>query len=1859
MGKIKRFTALFLALIISVTTLSSLTPSVLAFDLSQAYEVSWDYTLTDENGDVFDFYVGLRKEDNPYGYANSAIRRTMHDYTVKRKGLSGDKDNWVYNRDYAYAFCIEWGIPIRDDKEYIGSSDPSHGNKWAAMSPSQQRLLMLALSYGYPNRTDLEDSKDANACYSATQLIVWQISTGFRTSATSLNDKTYPMAGYSGTMTEQLTRNQHLKRYYDRILEDMRRHDIMPDFTGSSLNPPTYELTPSGGVYKATFTDRNGVLEDFYVSSSAGLHTQISGNTLTVTSNSPITSDKTVELTRRMPSTNHTTGFLIWSVPGKESSNQDMVTGVDNDPQKRYIKFKASTGNLSIIKTTQHNNGSVAGFKFEVRDSSNKLVGQYTSLESGVIHIPDLQAGRYSVKEVDLSSDFVEPSPNPVSVEVKPGQTASVSFDNIKKRGIITVQKTNANPSMGDYSLEGAEFEVRDAGGKLVDSVICGPDGRGTSKILPLGVYKVKESKSPYGFTLDKNTYTVTLSGTQGEASIVYSPEVSVAEQPQVGKINIHKYNENPDMGDYDLSGAVFEILDRDGAVVDTVTVDSEGKGQSKELPLDTYRVREKSAPYGFYLNQNSYEVTLSYAGQEETVTYETVDVPQRPQTGRIKIYKENAEPSMGDYSLEGAVFEIRDKTTGDLMDTVVTDRTGFAQSKELPLKTYQIVEKTAPYGFVLNTKTYEVTLNYAGDEVSVTYSMIAIPENPQVGTISIEKLDNATGSTAQGDSTLSGAVFEIWDEGKTKVVDMLYCGDQTTATSKELPLGNYFYREKIPPLGYTHDPAYYPISITYEGQNVSVVKRYGTIENKVIQGKIALVKHTEEPDEDVDPSNPQVEQPLEGAIFEIYLKEAGSYEKAKESERDRLTTSSDGYCESKWLPYGWYTVEEVFSPQDTKLVEPFDVFISSDGEIYRYIANNPHFKSLVKIIKVDSETGKTIPAAGVTFKIWDIAEEAWVAQTIHYPTPTTITEFQTAADGTLVLPEPLKSGDYLLYEEKSCYGYLLTDEPVPFTIHSSQEDPAIAEVIMANKPAKGTIVIEKTGELLTGVQEKETEYGTQYVPVFEQTPVSRQEFEVVAASDVYTLDGTLRYEAGTVVDTVVIKNGRGESKQLYLGDYVVREKTTGEPLVLDPAEYPVSLEYEGETVPVVHSSVAIENKRQQVAIEVDKQMEELADAPENFAPYADVLFGLYANEDIENASGDIVIPKDGLIALLPVDSDGKGLYTGKLPFAQTYVKELKTNVYYQMNPEKYEINIAYQGETVQTAKIRLEQTIPNELKQGRIVIYKRGEMLVGSTQSEQNGYTVYQPVYETAMLPGVTFDILADENIYDIFGNLLYAENETVDTVVTGPDGRAVSRLLHLGKFRIVESSVPDGVVINREPQHIVLGAGGEVAEVISHTISIENQRQKASIDLSKVCEIPENAPEDFNPYKDILFGIYANENISGIDGEIAIPKDALMELVSISEDGKATLKSDFPIAKYYAKELSCMDGYQLLEEKLEFAFEYQGPDTEVVNIHIGGKDAENRLQRGSLKIIKTFEGRETPLEGVPFRIVGTTTVGTEVIIEAETDRNGEILLEGLLVGNYQIEELESELTEGYVLSEKQAAVVAPDEIAELTINNEIQRGDLRIVKTFEDRETPIEGVPFRITGTSLLGIEYDEVFETDALGEIFIGGLPIGEYQITELASELTEGYLLSEAQTVEVEYMTTAEAEIENRLIRGHVRLTKTGDSSEPLAGAVFELYSPAGEMIGEYTTDESGEIFVENLPYGKGYRWLETKAPDGHSGKGSEYHFDITENGATVELTAVNVKIPQTGDSGIAMYVMLLAASSAAAAIALTLGKRREN
>jgi hypothetical protein len=678
------------------------------------------------------------------------------------------------NKGMAVAYCVQPNVPLStgdQSPEILPENFLDTYDNGSLDHAEIQRLLGRIMQYGYTGvvTTTLSDAQISEMI--ATQLLVWEVIVGERATDFSHIAPTGGLNSIAETIKAEHPLRTEIFAHYNRIVASVQNHSKIPSFMKGSLTAAaTHELIWDGSKYSVTLTDTNGVLANFSFSSTTpGVSFDKSGNNLIISTTTPPTGDIEISASKTGGARHAITFWCSNKIVVKGEVQGLVMSGQEvSDPINAYVKAKVSTGTLAILKTTKNNDGKVFGFQFRItKDGAN--IGTYTSGDDGRISIPNLVAGWYKVEEINLSDEFVKPTPNPVDVEIKGGQTATVSFDNVKKLGIITVQKTNANPVMGDYSLAGAEFTVKDANGAVVDTIVTGADGRGESKPLPLGNYTVFESHAPYGFVRDKNVYSRTLSGSLGTAAIVYCPEITV---------------------------------------------------------------------------------------------------PERPQTGQVKITKQDTE----------------------------------------------------------------------------------------------------TASTAQGDATLAGAVFDLLD-ANGKLVERLYCGNSVSVTSKEVPFGNYTVKEVTPPKGYTLSQKECPVKIEYSNDLVEVNLISADVSNTVIKGRIQLVKHSDDPDPNVDPENPQVQEPLGGIVFEVYLKSAGSYENAKPSERDRITTGENGYAVTKDLPYGLYVVSEVQGAPEHKICDPFDAFISENNRTYYYIVENPTYFGKVKIVKVDAETNKVIPQPNIEFK--------------------------------------------------------------------------------------------------------------------------------------------------------------------------------------------------------------------------------------------------------------------------------------------------------------------------------------------------------------------------------------------------------------------------------------------------------------------------------------------------------------------------------------------------------------------------------------------------------------------------------------------------------------------------------------------------------------------------------------------------------------------------------------------------------------------------------------------------------------------------------------------------------------------------
>ena len=337
--------------------------------------------------------------------------------------------------------------------------------------------------------------------------------------------------------------------------------------------------------------------------------------------------------------------------------------------------------------------------------------------------------------------------------------------------------------------------------------------------------------------------------------------------------------------------------------------------------------------------------------------------------------------------------------------------------------------------------------------------------------------------------------------------------------------------------------------------------------------------------------------------MFQLYLSGAGSYDAAKDSERDLLVTDENGVALSKDLPYGRYTVHQIEGQEGQAFVPDFTVFISSDGHLYSYILNNQTITSFIRVEKRDAETGKIIPAAGIGFQVRDLTSGELISQTVYYPAPVTISTFYTADDGTLMLPCELPYGRYELIEVTTWHGYVLDTAPVPFTVDGSE---AVVTVTKSNMAQKGVIRIQKTGEVFSSVANE----GSIFRPVYENAGLPGAVFDIAAAEDIYTPDGTLRAKAGDIVDTITTQSdGMAASKALYLGKYVITEKQAPHGMALQTEPHTVELVYAGQEVTVTELRADMYNERQRVEISLVKTME------------TDTLFGIGQRDELTHVT--------------------------------------------------------------------------------------------------------------------------------------------------------------------------------------------------------------------------------------------------------------------------------------------------------------------------------------------------------------------------------------------------------------------------------------------------------------------------------------------------------------------------------------------------------------------------------------------------------------------------------------------------------------
>lgn len=481
-----------------------------------------------------------------------------------------------------------------------------------------------------------------------------------------------------------------------------------------------------------------------------------------------------------------------------------------------------------------------------------------------------------------------------------------------------------------------------------------------------------------------------------------------------------------------------------------TVTTANGGKFQIDNLMPGIYTVTEQA--YDKYEPQETHRVTV-VAGQVAKVNFNN-----KLKRGDLQVVK-----SSEDNLVEGVKFHLYGTSlSGAAVDQyAVTDQNGVATFKDV------LISGSEPYTLeeVDTAIRYVVPKNQTAPVKWKEVTTRNFNNILKKFTVTVTKSDAEKGE-AQGNAKLSGAVYGIY-KGET-LVDKYVTDENGQFTTKEYVCDtDWTIREITPSEGYLLDKTIHEVGADPKLYEVEHNLTSNDVTEQVIKGNVAIIKHT-------DDGETKIETPEKGASFEIYLKSAGSYDAANKDERDTIVCDENGFGQTKDMPYGIYTVHQTSGWEGREMMDDFDVFISQNAQTYRYLINNRNFESFVNVIKVDAESGKSIPYAGAGFKIYD-PQGNQVKMTFTYPTPTTIDVFYTDANGSLVTPEKLDYGKgYSIVEVQAPYGYVLDDTPVYFDIteENSTEEGGVT-VVKVNKPnmaQKGTITVEKTGEVFSGV---------------------------------------------------------------------------------------------------------------------------------------------------------------------------------------------------------------------------------------------------------------------------------------------------------------------------------------------------------------------------------------------------------------------------------------------------------------------------------------------------------------------------------------------------------------------------------------------------------------------------------------------------------------------------------------------------------------------------------------------------------------------------------------------------------------------
>ncbi len=1151
-----------------------------------------------------------------------------------------------------------------------------------------------------------------------------------------------------------------------------------------------------------------------------------------------------------------------------------------------------------------------------------------------------------------------------------------------------------------------------------------------------------------------------------------YTSEVSVKVQ-KYGNFELKKLDKQSGKV-VKKAGVEFDVFKENGTKVATIATNSNGIASLKNLLFGKYYALEKTEPDKYFISNEriNFEIKESDVTVQKSLANDQI-------RGRIELTKEDCEVGkrpQGDAKLFHAEYTLYAKedildpaddsviyTAGTEIATASIGENYKATFDNLYLGKYKIKEKKAPKGYLIDEREYEV--NLTSDAYVKTVSSC---DSVMKQAFKIAKFSDPDGSGGIKPA-LKGAEFTAilnryveqygWDMAlqiaqdpdDDRILDsewdVLITGDEGTATSKPLPFGNYLVKEtKTPgnPGDYETAPDFY-VNIKKDSE---IPMNYLYINDPEFTTIIAIVKKDAETHNTIE---------LAGASFKIKCLEKNSMFEAGEYVNwwqwsplphtvDTFTTTKDGTVMlPEELPIGLYQLEEIkapngyllaksakpfrisgngvhqqLGPDDTTIVTTitFDdtpvkgqVKLQKEAMLFQgYTSTNTKYGELFTpvyerglLANVKFEIKAKTDIIGADGKLWYRAGQRVEVLTTDGETITASSQLPIGTEGNNI---------YSIQEIETAEGYVLDDTIHYFRFDYADENTAIVDPTWLDE--NGNEI--ETDEILT----LDNQHQSSITPVMKHMEISDNKDKTEAYKQVVFgifSEQVEQLEKDSLVAVLdVDENGKAEGTLTQEGTYYLKEIQTDGDYILSNEKYPFTYSYNGDKQQViqVNNGKPIYNYLKRGTIEVYKQ-----DADSKL-PLMNVCFELATDKEFTN-----------IIKTTWTDENGKAIFD-ELEANHTYYIREKYDGNHDMADKGYVYDPTIHEVTLQDVEI-VKVNLTNTQVKGKVQFTKTGESFHDVEIIEGAFGKEHHPIWSQGNLLGAELTIKAAEDITTWDQTEHYKKGDVV-TVLESDWQTTDSLLLPVGKYEAYESKTPHGYIKDETIYTFEIKPNGK-AEIQLNGISINNKRAKANLDFTKALEKQETF---INPdaYKDVIFGLYAREDIYNYMGEAVIKSGSLIGISGIDENGHLINTFDLPNGVYYFKELQTNDQYQLDTTEYDFEVGYPGEEVKEYTIEINeGDPINNDLKRGSIEIIKTtkdalhytkaeqeyvdsFHNMEgytkiyhnsltkdntNYLAGVTFEIA-TDKDFTNIIDTKKTDGTGRIVFDELELGTYYI---------------------------------------------------------------------------------------------------------------------------------------------------------------------------------------------------------------------------------------------------------------